>query len=75
MNTPTQVETYSSYAYAVEPRAFAIEGARHAVAEVLRAWKTPGQVHFRVRDEHERLFELIYDEMNDQWGFCETPHF
>ncbi len=63
----TRVETYSSYAYAVEPRAFDYDDMRHRVEEIQRAWKTPGQIHFYIRDEHARFFELIYDEANAAW--------
>jgi hypothetical protein len=62
-----KVETYSSFAYAVEPRAFVYENARHRVEEIQRMWKTPGRIHFFVRDKHERFFELTYGESGDAW--------
>ncbi len=68
-----RVEVYSSYAYAVEPRVFYVQDARHQVSEVQRRWKTPGCIHFFVRDEKQRSFELVYDEMNDRW-FIESPN-
>ncbi len=67
MNLLERVEIYSSYAYAVEPRAFYLEGCRHLVTEVRRSWKSPGHIHFSVRDERQRSFELIYEEGNDRW--------
>ncbi len=62
-----RIQVYSSYAYAVEPRAFYVGELEHRVAEITRAWKTPGCVHFYVRDEQHELFELRYDQVNDRW--------
>ncbi len=64
---PTAVEAYSSYAYAVEPRAFTLRGERHRVQSVLRTWRTPGWVHFFVQDDRENALELRYDEQQDTW--------
>ncbi len=64
---PAQVEVYSSYAYAVEPRGYSVRGEHRAVESVERQWRTPGQIHFRVRDERDQIVELIYDEAGDQW--------
>ncbi len=61
-----RVEVYSSYAYAVEPRAFYLDEARHEV-QVERAWKSPGRIHFNVRDKSQGAFELIYEETGDRW--------
>ncbi len=63
-----QVQVYSSYAYAVEPRAFYFQGQQHRVSEVRRAWKSPGHIHFYVRDEQQRFFELVYDQTQDYWS-------
>lgn len=62
-----RVETYSSYAYAAEPRAFEYANATHRVREIVRAWRTPTQIHFYIRDEQDDFFELTYDEANDVW--------
>ncbi len=67
MKPVTAVEVYSSFAYAVEPRAFEFDGKRHVVDSVERAWKSPGRRHFYVRDEQQHYFELIYDEAGDLW--------
>jgi hypothetical protein len=75
MSPVDRVEVYSSYAYAVEPRAFYFEENRHDVKEIARAWKSPGHNHYYVRDYHECFFELIYEEANDRWflrAFGET---
>lgn len=61
------VEAYSSFAYAVAPRAFDLEGARHRVESIVRQWRTPARIHFYVRDETQEFFELTYDEPNEEW--------
>ena len=67
MNELERVEAYSSYKYAVEPRAFYLQEKRHVVDEIDREWKSPGHVHFYVHDEQHQFFELIYEEINDRW--------
>lgn len=62
-----KVRTYSSFAYAVEPQAFEHDGIAHRVQGITRAWRTPGQIHFYVRDEPGDFFELTYDESKDEW--------
>lgn len=46
--SPARVETYSSFAYAVEPRAFVFREETHRVQEIVRQWRTPGCIHFYV---------------------------
>ena len=62
-----RVETYSSFAYAVAPRAFDFENMTHRVTNIVRQWRTPGQIHFYVHDEQNDFFELSYDETRDAW--------
>ena len=63
----TQVEIYSSFTYAVEPRAFVYAGERRRVCCIMRAWREPGRIYFYVRDDDARLFELTFDESLDVW--------
>lgn len=62
------VRTYSSFAYAVEPRSFEHDGSTHRVAEITRSWRTPAQLHFYVRDEAQEFFLLTYEETSDVWS-------
>jgi hypothetical protein len=61
------VECRSETAYAEKPVALVWEGERLEVAGILSRWRTPGQIHFRVRVTDRRLFELTYDEATDEW--------
>ena len=62
------VKTYSSFAYAVEPRSFEHNGTLHRVKKIARSWRTPGHIHFYVRDEFDEFFGLSYDETQDVWN-------
>jgi hypothetical protein len=61
------VECRSDSAYAERPVALTWEGARLAVVDILARWRTPNELHFRVRVADRRQFELIYDEATDEW--------
>lgn len=61
------VECHSGHTYAQEPRAFAWEGERQVVAQVLDRWRLPVGPAFRVRTTAGQHFELRYDEAEDQW--------
>lgn len=61
------VRAYSGFTYAVEPRAFDYDGTTHRVETITRMWRTPAQLHFYVRDEDGKFFELTYDESSMDW--------
>jgi hypothetical protein len=62
-----EVECHSSSAYGDRPIAFYWEGKRLAVTEIEARWRLPNGRRFRVRAEDSRIFELHYDEPNDEW--------
>jgi hypothetical protein len=62
----TQVECYSGVEYAERPTAFAWQGQRLVVEEVLQRWRAPGYKCFRVRAGGQ-TFELRYDEHTEEW--------
>jgi hypothetical protein len=63
------VQVYSSFTYAVEPRSFCAGGKVHQVDVIDRVFRTPGQIHFQVRCDDDRLIDLVYEEANDRWFF------
>lgn len=72
MARPTvQVRTYSGHTYAQRPESFAIEGREHQVREVLKTWREPGKVFFRVATEEGLVYTLEYDEANDSWRLAD----
>ncbi|MFQ6059457.1 MAG: aminotransferase class I/II-fold pyridoxal phosphate-dependent enzyme [Anaerolineae bacterium] len=67
MSELIEVECYSGYTYAQEPRAFTWRGERHVVQAVERVWRTPEGIRFRVRTEGGDICDLGYDERGDEW--------
>jgi hypothetical protein len=63
-----EVECYSGYTYAEEPRTFVWQGQRHTVAHVERRWRTPSGPVFRICTSNNRYFTLAYDEAADTWN-------
>lgn len=65
------VECYSGIAYAERPIAIHWQGERLEVAEIEARWRIPGGRRFRVRTADNRLFELFYGELYDEWRIHE----
>lgn len=61
-----QVECYSGYTYAQEPRAVIIEGQRHEIIRIAARWRTPGGPAFRIETSTGQHI-LYYDEAMDVW--------
>jgi len=66
-NAPVTVECFSSDNYASKLTAFSLEGERYLVMGPVIEWRTPGAKHFRVRTEAGEIFELQYNEVDDEW--------
>ena len=62
-----QVECYSGYTYAQEPRSFHWQGRRLEVTAVLRRWLQPSTTIFVVEISDKRTFRLSYYEIEDVW--------
>jgi len=62
-----RVECRSESSYAGRPIAVHWQDQRLEVLEVLASWREPGRIYYRVRLEPEQIFELAYDEDNDNW--------
>lgn len=65
------VECYSGITYAERPIAIHWQGRRLEVAEIEARWRIPGGRKFRVRTADDRLFELFYGELYDEWRIHE----
>ena len=66
------VECLSSASYPGEPLALTWDGQRRRVALILKRWRTPGGLHFRVRPSDELVFDLLYDTA-DNWHIEPSP--
>lgn len=67
MSEPAEVECYSGYTYAQEPRSFAWRGQRYVIDQVERSWHSPEGPGFLVRTEIGERFRLIYCLRSDRW--------
>ncbi len=66
-----QVRCYSGRTYADRPVSFTFENVIYKVERVEGEWQAPGARCFRVRTEGNRLFELCYNERQDEWSLSE----
>ena len=65
------VEGHSGHTYAQRPRAFAWQGERLEVEEVISSSHSPEGKRFRVRASGRR-FDLLYDPGEDSWTIEEV---
>jgi hypothetical protein len=66
------VECHSGYAYAERPVKFYWQGEYLEVKSIEASWRTPAERFFRVRSQDERIFELNYNEIEDEWKIKEV---
>jgi len=69
--TNLKVHCYSGHSYAEEPRSFLWEGVEYEVEKIEKVWREPGKKHFKVRTKDSRLFQLVYNEIENQWSLIE----
>lgn len=66
-----KVNCYSGQTYAERPVSFTWEGKEYEVAEIEKEWRGVGTKNFRVRTKDNKLFQLCYNESQDQWSLTE----
>lgn len=69
-----QVECYSGYTYAQEPRTVVWQGRRYPVLQVERRWQTPEGRVFCVGTETGERFQLHYHQIAHLWTIEPLPH-
>ena len=69
--TNLKVNCYSGHTYAERPVSFLRQGIEYEVEGIERAWQEPGERHFLVRTKDNKLFQLCYNETEDQWSLTE----
>ncbi len=65
--TGDRVRCLSGHTYADRPTAIIYRGQERQIVEILDRWQIPGARCFRVRVDGDAIFELCYEEMNDEW--------
>ena len=66
-----KVSCYSGQSYAERPVSFSWEDKDYQVAEIEAEWRGEGTKNFRVRTKDNKLFQLCYNESQDQWSLTE----
>ena len=66
-----KVNCYSGQTYAERPKSFIWEGVEYEVEEIEKEWREPGERYFQVRTRDNKLFQLCYNEGQDQWSLTE----
>lgn len=61
------VECHSGIKYAETPVAFTWQEQRLEIKQILMRWKSPGELGFRVTSTDGQIFDLVYNEVSDQW--------
>lgn len=61
------VECHSGYEYAERPVALRWQDERLAIKQIEGEWRIPGGKRFQVQTVDDRIFELIYQEPDDEW--------
>lgn len=64
---PDLVECHSDFEYAERPTALIWESHRLSVEKIFEANLTPDGKRFRVQTSDGQIFELIYNELYDEW--------
>ncbi len=62
-----QVLCHSGFEYAQRPVVFQWEEKQLVVSQVMGEWKIPDGKLFRVLTKGDRVFELLYNTMDDEW--------
>lgn len=71
MEERLDVECYSGSRYAERPISFDYLGHKHVVEVVVKAWRSPTALHFCVKTQEDKSFELTYDEIAEEWSILD----
>ena len=69
------VRCYSGYTYAEEPRSFEWGGVEYEIEKIEKTWQRPGEKCFQVSTMDSTIFELCYNEMEEEWAVTEVADF
>ena len=66
-----KVNCYSGHTYAERPQSFEWEGTEYEVEKIEKAWVGPEGRHFQIKTRDNKLFQLCYNETEQQWSLTE----
>jgi len=55
------------------PISFFLDAREIRVRTILKTWREPGRLFFKIESEEGCLYVLLYDEYPDLWQAKETP--
>ncbi len=61
------VNCYSGHIYPERPVSFTWQSAQYEVEKIEKTWLEPQERCFLVRTRDNKLFQLCYNELTDQW--------
>ena len=61
------VECRSDLDYADTPLALHWGGRHLKIVEIVARWRTPRGKNFRVKTAEDQVFELFYNEVDEEW--------
>jgi hypothetical protein len=65
---PIIVHCYSGHTYAERPRSFQWRNVIHEIKDIESSWLEPGERHFMVQAEMNKVFHLCYNERHEEWS-------
>lgn len=65
--TTLRVECYSGHTHAERPMAVYVNEKKHEVKNILKAWRGPDGMHYRLLLENDMEVEIMYDEAGNEW--------
>ncbi|MFC2012064.1 hypothetical protein ACFLVU_02925 [Chloroflexota bacterium] len=65
------VNCYSGHTYTERPVSFRWQGMEYEVQKISKEWREPGEKFFQVRTGDNKLFQLCYNEEDQQWSLTE----
>lgn len=64
---PVTVTLRSEYTYAQDPLTLVVDGESLTIQTIMKRWREPGGLVFKVQTTGGRIFKLKYHEADDSW--------
>jgi hypothetical protein len=62
-----KVDCRSEYTYAQDPLTFCLDGETFTIQAIVKRWREPDGLVFKVQTTNARSFKLKYRESEDTW--------
>lgn len=68
----TTVRCLAGYRANEKPVSFLVNGREIKILTILKSWREPDHLCFKVETEHRKVYELRYHEYEDSWHARES---